>query len=30
MDERFWFDQSCVNRGVLAVCLCLSCDDVGG
>ena len=27
MDERFGFDQSCVNRGV---CLCMSCDDVGG
>ena len=32
MDVRigFWLYQSCGNRGVLDVCLCLACDGVGG
>ena len=32
VDERIGFGiyQSCGNRGVLDVCLCLGCDGVGG
>ena len=30
MDERIGFYQSCGNRGVLDVFLCLGCGDVGG